>query len=275
MKNVRKFLRNPTAVVGLVILVTLILIAVIGPFFVQDPFAQLPSNKLQGPSMTHLLGTDDFGRDILARIVVGARYSLTSGIFAVALGMVGGLLMGTLSGYYGGLLDHIIMTICDILLAFPSVLLAMSIVMVMQPGVYTPMVAVGLSSIPTFARLVRAQFMSLKTNSYIEAVRSSGAGDMRIIFRHLLPNSMGPIIVQATLRMGSSIMLASTLGFLGLGAQPPTPEWGSMLSFARNYIWVAPHMAIVPGMAICVTVIAVNLLGDALRDFLDPRTRDN
>lgn len=275
MKNVRKFLRNPTAVVGLVILVTLILIAVIGPFFVQDPFAQLPSNKLQGPSMTHLLGSDDFGRDILARIVVGARYSLTSGIFAVALGLVGGLLMGTLSGYYGGLLDHIIMTICDILLAFPSVLLAMSIVMVMQPGVYTPMVAVGLSSIPTFARLVRAQFMSLKTNSYIEAVRSSGAGDMRIIFRHLLPNSMGPIIVQATLRMGSSIMLASTLGFLGLGAQPPTPEWGSMLSFARNYIWVAPHMAIVPGMAICVTVIAVNLLGDALRDFLDPRTRDN
>lgn len=275
MKNVRKFLRNPTAVVGLVILVTLLLIAVIGPFFVQDPFAQLPSNKLQGPSMTHLLGSDDFGRDILARIVVGARYSLTSGIFAVALGLVGGLLMGTLSGYYGGLLDHIIMTICDILLAFPSVLLAMSIVMVMQPGVYTPMVAVGLSSIPTFARLVRAQFMSLKTNSYIEAVRSSGAGDMRIIFRHLLPNSMGPIIVQATLRMGSSIMLASTLGFLGLGAQPPTPEWGSMLSSARNYIWVAPHMAIVPGMAICVTVIAVNLLGDALRDFLDPRTRDN
>lgn len=145
MKNVRKFLRNPTAVVGLVILVTLLLIAVIGPFFVQDPFAQLPSNKLQGPSMTHLLGTDDFGRDILARIVVGARYSLTSGIFAVALGLVGGLLMGTLSGYYGGLLDHIIMTICDILLAFPSVLLAMSIVMVMQPGVYTPILAIGLS----------------------------------------------------------------------------------------------------------------------------------
>ena len=270
MKNVRKFLRNPTAVVGLVILVTLILIAVIGPFFVQDPFAQLPSDKLQGPSMTRLLGTDDFGRDILARIVVGARYSLTSGIFAVALGLVGGLLMGTLSGYYGGLLDHIIMTICDILLSFPSVLLAMSIVMVIQPGVYTPMVAVGLSSVPTFARLVRAQFMSLKTNSYIEAVRSSGAGDVRIIFRHLLPNSMGPIIVQATLRMGSSIMLASTLGFLGLGAQPPTPEWGSMLSFARNYIWTAPHMAIVPGMAICVTVIAVNLLGDALRDAADP-----
>lgn len=274
MKNVRKFLRNPTAVVGLVILVTLLLIAVIGPFFVQDPFAQLPSNKLQGPSMTHLLGTDDFGRDILARIVVGARYSLTSGIFAVALGLVGGLLMGTLSGYYGGLLDHIIMTICDILLAFPSVLLAMSIVMVMQPGVYTPMVAVGLSSIPTFARLVRAQFMSLKTNSYIEAVRSSGAGDMRIIFRHLLLNSMGPIIVQATLRMGSSIMLASTLGFLGLGAQPPTPEWGSMLSEAQTYLRIYPNSVIWPGIVIALVSVALALMGNGLSEAMDPQMKE-
>lgn len=260
--------------VGLSILVILIAVAIIGPFVVQSPFEQFPANKLQGPSVGHLLGTDDFGRDILARIVVGAKYSLTSGILAVALGLAGGLLMGTLSGYYGGILDHLIMTVCDILLAFPSVLLAMSIVMVMQPSVYTPMIAVGLSSMPTFARLVRAQFMSLKTSSYVEAVRSSGAGDFRIIFRHLLPNSMGSIVVQATLRMGSSIMLASTLGFLGLGAQPPTPEWGSMLSSARNYIWTAPHMALAPGLAIFVTVIAVNLLGDALRDFLDPRTRD-
>ena len=182
--------------VGLSILVILIAVAITGPFVVQSPFEQFPANKLQGPSVGHLLGTDDFGRDILARIVVGAKYSLTSGILAVALGLAGGLLMGTLSGYYGGILDHLIMTVCDILLAFPSVLLAMSIVMVMQPSVYTPMIAVGLSSMPTFARLVRAQFMSLKTSSYVEAVRSSGAGDFRIIFRHLLPNSMGPIVVR-------------------------------------------------------------------------------
>ena len=274
MKNLRKFLRNPTAVLGLTILLILVLITIIGPFFVQDPLLQQTSIKLQGPSMEHLLGTDDFGRDVLARIVVGARYSLTAGLVAVALGMAGGLLMGAFSGYYGGLLDQIIMTLCDILLAFPSVLLAMSIVMVMEPGIYTPMVAVGISSIPTFARLIRAQFMSLRSSSFVEAVRSSGAGDMRIIFRHLLPNSMGPIIIQATLRIGSSILMAATLSFLGLGAQPPTPEWGSMLSFARNYIWTAPHLAIVPGIAITLTVISVNLIGDALRDFLDPRTRD-
>ena len=274
MKTLRKFLRNPTAVVGLTILTVLLLVAVIGPFVVQSPYEQNTSIKLQGPSLAHWFGTDDFGRDILARIVVGARYSLSAGLVAVALGRAGGLLMGSFAGYYGGLLDQLIMTLCDILLAFPSVLLAMGIVMVMEPGIYTPMIAVGISSMPTFARLVRAQFMSLKTSSFVEAVRSSGAGDLRIIFCHLLPNSIGPIIIQATLRMGSSILLAATLSFLGLGAQPPTPEWGSMLSAARNYIWTAPHMAVIPGMAITITVISVNLIGDALRDFLDPRTRN-
>lgn len=274
MSTFKKFLHNPTAITGLIILAFLITAALIGPFFVQDPYVQQTSIKLQGPSLGHLLGTDDFGRDLLARIVVGARYSLSAGLISVALGLAGGLLMGAFAGYYGGLLDQVIMTICDILLAFPSVLLAMGIVMVMEPGIYTPMIAVGISSMPTFARLVRAQFMSLKTSSFVEAVRSSGAGDLRIIFRHLLPNSIGPIIIQATLRMGSSILLAATLSFLGLGAQPPTPEWGSMLSAARNYIWTAPHLAIVPGMAITITVISVNLIGDALRDFLDPRTRD-
>lgn len=271
--NIRKFLRNPSAQIALVILLFLILTAVIGPFFIQSPYAQNPANKLRPPSAEHLLGTDDFGRDILARLIVGARYSLPAGLYAVIFGLIGGLVLGSLAGYYGGILDQFLMTLCDILLAFPSVLLAMSIVMVMKPGTYTPMIAVGISSIPTFARLVRAQFMSLKTGSFIEAVRCSGAGDFRIIFFHLLPNSMGPIIVQATLRMGSAILTASTLGFLGLGAQPPTPEWGAMLSYARNYFWTAPHMAIAPGAAIFLAVISVNLFGDALRDYLDPRTR--
>ena len=274
MHTLRKFLRNPTALVGTVILSALVLIAVIGPFFVQDPLLQQTSIKLQPPSMEHWFGTDDFGRDVLARIVVGARYSLTAGLVAVGLGLLGGLVMGAFAGYYGGLLDQAIMTLCDIMLAFPSILLAMGVVMVMEPGIYTPMVAVGISSIPTFARLVRAQFMSLRTSSFVEAVRSSGAGDMRIIFRHLLPNSLGPVIIQATLRIGSAILMAATLSFLGLGAQPPTPEWGSMLSFARNYIWTAPYLAVIPGIAITLTVIAVNLIGDALRDFIDPRTRD-
>lgn len=274
MHTLRKFLRNPTALVGTIILSALVLIAVIGPFFVQDPLLQQTSIKLQPPSLEHWFGTDDFGRDVLARIVVGARYSLTAGLVAVGLGLLGGVIMGAFAGYYGGLLDQVIMTLCDIMLAFPSILLAMGVVMVMEPGIYTPMVAVGISSIPTFARLVRAQFMSLRTSSFVEAVRSSGAGDLRIIFRHLLPNSLGPVIIQATLRIGSAILMAATLSFLGLGAQPPTPEWGSMLSFARNYIWTAPYLAVIPGIAITLTVIAVNLIGDALRDFIDPRTRD-
>lgn len=274
MHTLRKFLRNPTALIGTIILSALVLIAVIGPFFVQDPLLQQTSIKLQPPSLEHWFGTDDFGRDVLARIVVGARYSLTAGLVAVGLGLLGGLIMGAFAGYYGGLLDQVIMTLCDIMLAFPSILLAMGVVMVMEPGIYTPMVAVGISSIPTFARLVRAQFMSLRTSSFVEAVRSSGAGDLRIIFRHLLPNSLGPVIIQATLRIGSAILMAATLSFLGLGAQPPTPEWGSMLSFARNYIWTAPYLAVIPGIAITLTVIAVNLIGDALRDFIDPRTRD-
>ena len=275
MDKFKKFMRNPSAKIGVIILAALLLITVIGPFFVQDPLLQNTKISLQGPSAEHLLGTDDFGRDLLARIVVGARYSLSAGLIAVALGLAGGLLLGSFAGYYGGLLDQILMTICDIMLAFPSILLAMAIVMVMEPGIYTPMIAVGISSIPTFARLVRAQFMSLRSSAFVEAVRSSGAGDMRIIFRHLLPNSIGPIIIQATLRIGSSILMAATLSFIGMGAQPPTPEWGSMLSYARNYLWTAPHLAIVPGTAITITVISVNLIGDALRDFLDPRTRNN
>lgn len=274
MTVLKKLLRNPSAVAGLFILLLLIIISIVGPFVVQSPYEQDTAMKLLPPSGEHWFGTDDFGRDVFSRIVTGAHYSLTAGFISVILGLTGGLMLGTFAGYYGGIADQVIMMLCNILLSFPSVLLAMAIVMVMEPGIYTPMVAVGVSSIPVFARLVRAQFMSLRESCFVEAVRSSGAGDMRIIFRHLLPNSIGPIIIQATLRIGSSILLAATLSFLGLGAQPPTPEWGSMLSAARNYIWTAPHLAIVPGMAITVTVISVNLIGDALRDYLDPRTRN-
>ncbi|MEF2877010.1 MAG: ABC transporter permease [Blautia sp.] len=274
MTVLKKLLRNPSAVAGLFILLLLIIISIVGPFVVQSPYEQDTAMKLLPPSGEHWFGTDDFGRDVFSRIVTGAHYSLTAGFISVILGLTGGLVLGAFAGYYGGIADQVIMMLCNILLSFPSVLLAMAIVMVMEPGIYTPMVAVGVSSIPVFARLVRAQFMSLRESCFVEAVRSSGAGDMRIIFRHLLPNSIGPIIIQATLRIGSSILLAATLSFLGLGAQPPTPEWGSMLSAARNYIWTAPHLAIVPGMAITVTVISVNLIGDALRDYLDPRTRN-
>ena len=274
MSTFRKIMRNPSAVVGLCILLLLVVVSIAGPFLVESPYEQNTAVKLMPPSAEHWFGTDDFGRDVFSRIVTGAHYSLLAGFISVILGLTGGLLLGAFAGFYGGLLDQILMTVCDILLAFPSVLLAMAIVMVMEPGIYTPMVAVGISSIPVFARLVRALFMSLRESCFVEAVRSAGAGDLRIIFRHLLPNSIGPIIIQATLRIGSSILLAATLSFLGLGAQPPTPEWGAMLSAARNYVWTASYLALIPGIAITITVVAVNLIGDALRDYLDPRTRN-
>ena len=273
MKTLRRCFRNTSFAVGFSILAALVLLALIGPLFVQSPYAQNTAIRLMKPCAAHWLGTDEFGRDVFSRLVYGARYSLSAGFVAVSLGLLGGLLLGSLSGYYGGLLDRCVMTVCDILLAFPSVLTAMGIVMVMAPGIYTPMAAVSVSSIPIFARLVRAQILSLRSACFVDAVRTAGASDLRIIIRHLLPNSLGPIIIQATLRIGSSILLAATLSFLGLGAQPPTPEWGAMLNAARAYIWTAPTLAVFPGMAITVTVIAVNLLGDSLRDFLDPRTR--
>lgn len=273
MSNVKSFFRNPSAKAGIIIIALIILAAVVGPYVTQSPFEQNLAVKLQKPSWEHLLGTDDFGRDLLARIVYGARFSLTAGLVSVTIGLVGGLFLGMLAGYYGGIIDRVVSIFCEILLAFPSILLALSVTMILGAGIYTPMIAVGISSIPTFARLVRAQFMHLRESCYIEAIRVSGASDARIILRHLLPNSMGPIVVQATLRIGSAILTAATLSFLGMGAQPPTPEWGTILNDARSYIWTGAHMAIVPGCAITITVVGVNLLGDALRDFMDPRSR--
>lgn len=238
-----------------------------------SPYKQNTAINLTGPTREHWLGTDEFGRDVLSRLIVGSRYSLSAGFVSVGVGLVGGLMLGAPAGYYGGIIDKIVMLFCDIMLAFPGVLLSMAIVMVMGPGIYTPMLAVGISSIPTFARLVRAQFLSLRSAPYVEAARCAGTGDAKIIRRHLLPNSLGPVVIQATLRMGSAILTAATLSFLGQGAQPPDPEWGAMLNTARPYFWTAPYLAIFPGLAITITVIAINLVGDALRDWLDPRLR--
>jgi peptide/nickel transport system permease protein len=232
--SVRNFFRKTSLAIGATLLIGLVMISVIGSFFIQSPYEQNTAIKLQGPSKEHLLGTDDFGRDLLARMVVGSRYSLSAGVIAVIVGLAGGLFIGSLAGYYGGYWDKLLMAVCDILLAFPSILLAMAIVMVMEPRIYTPMIAVGISSIPVFSRLIRAQFMSLRESCFIEAVRSSGASDARIVFRHLLPNSIGPIIIQATLRIGSSILTSASLSFLGLGAQPPTPEWGASSARPEN-----------------------------------------
>ncbi|MFB3816566.1 MAG: ABC transporter permease [Candidatus Methylomirabilales bacterium] len=270
--SLRRLLRIPAAAIGLAVLAVLVMFASLGPAVAPfSPYAQHLDQKLQPPSAAHWLGTDEFGRDILSRVIVGSRFSLTVGLVSVAVGMLGGLLLGGPAGFYRGNVDSGLMTVCDILLAFPGVLLALAIVAALGPGLLNAMLAVGLSSIPIFARLIRAQFLALSESVMVESARAVGASNARIMLSHLLPNSLGPVLVQAFLRIASAILMAATLSFLGLGAQPPEPEWGAMLSAARTFLLVAPHLAIAPGVAITIAVIAINLVGDTLRDVLDPR----
>ncbi len=270
-----KLLRTPSAVLGLGVLLVLLVVAAMGPALAPfSPYTQHIADKLQPPTAGNWLGTDEFGRDILSRVIVGSRFSLSVGLVSVGVGLAGGLLLGGLAGFYRGTLDQVLMTLCDILLAFPGILLALAIVAILGPGLLNAMLAVGLSSIPVFARLIRAQFLALIESVLVESARAVGASNARIMLHHLLPNSLGPVIVQAVLRTGSAILTAATLSFLGLGAQPPEPEWGAMLSAARTYVLVAPHLAISPGVAITLAVIAINLVGDTLRDLLDPKLRD-
>ncbi len=275
MRLWRLLLRNPSADLGLSVLLIFVIVAALGPALAPfSPYTQDIANTLQPPNTDNWLGTDEFGRDILSRLIVGSRFSLSVGLVSVVVGVAGGLILGGPAGFYRGRLDQVLMLLCDILLAFPGILLALAIVAVLGPGLLNAMLAVGLSSIPIFARLIRAQFLALCESVLVESARAAGASNARIMIRHLLPNSLGPVIVQAILRTGSAILTAATLSFLGLGAQPPEPEWGAMLSSARVYVLVSPHLAISPGVAITIAVIAINLVGDTLRDLLDPRLRD-
>lgn len=271
----RKLKKNKSAVIGAILILFFIVVAIIGPFLAPySPTEQDLVNKLQGPSAEHWLGTDHFGRDIFSRIIHGTGLTLIVGFFSVALGATVGVFLGIISGYYGGRIDSIIMRLMDILLAFPSILLALAIVTVLGGSLVNVIIAVAISSIPIFARIVRGSTLSVKKLEYIDAMRALGASDARIIFKHILPNISSPIIVQATLSIATSIISASGLSFLGLGAQPPTPEWGAMLSDGRNYLYNAPHVATFPGLAIVAVVLAFNMLGDGLRDALDPKMKE-
>jgi peptide/nickel transport system permease protein len=229
---------------------------------------------LKAPDREHLLGTDPLGRDVLSRVIYGARISLQIQIVAVVIAMFVGTILGMVGGYYGGTFDNLIMRLMDILLAFPGIFLAIAIIAVLGPGLANLMLAAGVYSIPQFARIVRGAVLSLKEKEFVEAARAVGEKDFNILLRYLLPNSMAPIIVQTTLRMATVLLTASGLSFLGLGVQPPTPEWGAMLSNARAYLITAPHVATVPGLAIMLVVMGFNLFGDGLRDSLDPRLID-
>ena len=267
-----RILRHPSARVGLGVLIAYVLATLLGPLLIHyDPTQQQLTEARLPISASHLLGTDQLGRDELARLLYGARYSLALGFMAVAIGVLAGVPLGAISGYFGGWLDLLLQRVTDILLAFPNILLALALVAALGVGLRNVIISVGISSIPLFIRLVRSSALSIRELPYVEAARSTGTRDWMIIVRHVVPNAAAPVIVQGTIQLGTAILIASGLGFLGLGVQAPTPEWGSMLGEARNDIFNDPNLATFPGLAIFLAVLAFNLLGDGLRDALDPR----
>jgi ABC-type dipeptide/oligopeptide/nickel transport system permease subunit len=269
----KSFARNKLAVVGLLIVAAFVLLAIFAPWLAPyDPNKQTLRDQLQSSSSAHWLGTDDVGRDILSRIIIGSRVSLMVGIIATGIGASIGTLFGLLAGYFPRL-DGWIMRAMDILLSFPSVLLAVAIIAILGPGIGNVMIAVGINSIPAYARLVRSTVLSVKGTEYVLAARAIGTGQGRIMGRHILPNCLSPIIVYSTLQIGGAILTASILSFLGFGVQPPDPEWGQMVNAGRGWLQQAPHMATYPGLAIFLVVMGFNLLGDGIRDVLDPRLK--
>jgi peptide/nickel transport system permease protein len=270
----RNFKKNKIALVGLSIVTLFILIAIFAPLLAPYNYSDVElGDKHIAPNAAHWFGTDEFGRDILSRIIYGARISLWVGFFSVAGSVFVGSLLGIVAGYYGKWVDGIISRIFDILLAFPSILLAIAVVSVLGPSLRNALIAIAIINVPTFGRLLRSRVLSVKEEEYITAARAVGMSDMRILVHHILPNSMAPIIVQGTLAIATAIIEAAALGFLGMGAQPPTPEWGKMLADSKDFILQAPWTVLFPGLAIMLTVLGFNLMGDGLRDALDPRMK--
>jgi peptide/nickel transport system permease protein len=270
----RQLRKQKAAMVGGGIIVFFLLIGIFAPVIAPyDPIAQDLVHNLKPPSSAHWFGTDDMGRDVLSRVLYGARISITIGFSSVIGSLVVGAILGLLAGYYGKWVDTIISRVFDVLLAFPSILLAIAIVAMLGPGLFNALLAIAIINIPTFGRLIRSKVLSVKQEEYIVAARAQGMSQRRLIFRHVLPNSWTPLIVQATLGIATAILDAAALGFLGLGAQPPQAEWGKMLSDSRQYIMTAPWTVIFPGVSIMLSVLGFNLFGDGLRDALDPKTK--
>lgn len=274
------FSENRGAVIGLWVFVVLVIVAILAPVIAPHlPYAQyrdavlLPPFWEEGGRAAFPLGTDAVGRDMLSRLLYGAQYSLFIGVIVTSIALVGGIFVGVIAGYFGGWVDTVIMRVMDVILAFPSLLLALVLVAVLGPGLTNAMIAIALVLQPHFVRLTRAAVMSEKSREYVTAARVAGAGPLRLMFKTILPNCTAPLIVQATLSFSSAILDAAALGFLGMGAQPPTPEWGTMLAEAREFILRAWWVVTFPGVAILVTVLAINLMGDGLRDALDPKLK--
>ncbi|PYN91913.1 MAG: diguanylate cyclase [Candidatus Rokuibacteriota bacterium] len=269
--------RNRLAVVGAVVLLAVTLLAALAPWLpLADPDTVATARRLQPPlTPGHPLGTDEFGRDLLARLVWGARVSLVAGVATAAGSLTIGLVFGVLAGYRGGWAETILMRLTDVIMAFPYILLAIAIVAGLGPGLRNAMIAIAVVGFPLYARLVRGLVLSLREREFVEAARALGGGDNRILVRHLLPHLISPVVVAFSLDVGAKILATAGLSFLGLGTQPPTADWGSMLATARQFVVLRPHVALLPGLAIFVIVVSLNLVGDALRDLLDPRTRQS
>lgn len=270
----RQITENRAMLVGCILIVFFMVAAIfsawLSPF---DPFAQNIRSRLKPPGAPYWLGTDGYGRDILSRIIWGARISLTVGVVAVSIGATLGIVVGLVSGFFGGAIDNLLMRIVDILLVLPTVLLALVIVAMLGPGIFNLMVAVGISNAPRFARVIRAEVLAVKKTVFVDAASALGASYVRLMFRHILPNTLASILVLSTLRVAQAITTEASLSFLGLGVVPPTPTWGSMISDGRVYLRTSPWVAIVPGVMIMLIVMAFNLFGDGLRDLLDPKLR--
>ncbi|HEV7666409.1 MAG TPA: ABC transporter permease [Chloroflexota bacterium] len=274
LRTLRRLMRHRGALIGGGMVVSIGLAAILGPLLAPfDPAEMGVGASLSPPSPAHFFGTDTFGRDIFSRVLHGAQLSLMVGLVAVVIEATVGVLLGLIAGYYGGWIDGVLMRIIDVLLAFPGILLALAIVSVLGISLTNLMIAVGIGGIPSFARLIRGSTLTVKENLYVTVARSIGAGDASMITRHILPNVASPIIVYATLRIAFAIIATSSLSFLGLGAKPPSPEWGVMLSDGREFLRIAPWVTTFPGLAIMFSVMGINLLGDGLRDVLDPRLR--
>lgn len=267
--------RNHLAMVGLVIIVVMIVLALLAPYISPYPYEAADfKNRYATPSAEHWFGTDELGRDIFSRLLYGSRYSLRIGLISVAISAIGGIFFGAIAGYFGGAVDNIIMRLLDVLQAMPGIVLAIAISAALGPGLTNSVIALSISSIPGYARMTRASILNIRKMEYLEAATSINCSNARIIWKHVLPNALSPLIVQATMGIAGAIMGAAMLSFIGLGVQPPTPEWGAMLSAGRNYLRDYPHLCIFPGVMIMMAVLSLNMLGDGLRDALDPKLKD-
>lgn len=274
MRVLKQLSYNRLAMFGAVVFVAELIIVILAPIIAPYGYAEMDMTAIsQGPSLAHLCGTDDLGRDIFSRLLYGGRYSITMGIFSIGISMTIGVVIGSVAGYFGGQVDNIIMRILDVIQSLPGMLLTIVISAVLGAGYLNTILALSVNGIPGQARMLRAQMLRVRDSEYIEAAQAINCSKFRIIVKHLIPNSFSPLIVQATMGVANMIIMAAALSFIGLGVQPPAPEWGAMLSGSRQFIRSSPHMVIFPGLAIAITILSLNLMGDGLRDALDPKLK--